>query len=89
MHEAATWVQIASDWHMQNLHVLEAMTLKIKYLILKMETQDKKSKILRVNSTFRPLSNNTKHGPLQTYETVPLSKNLLRDPFWILPDPTH
>jgi len=31
----------------------------------KMETQDKKSKILLGNSTFRGLSNNTKDGPLR------------------------
>jgi len=33
----------------------------------------KKMKIQRGNSTFRGLSTNTKHGPLQTHETVPLS----------------
>jgi len=41
-----------------------------------METQDKKLKILRGKSTFRGLSNKTKHGPLQTHETVPLKWDL-------------
>ena len=46
-----------------------------------METQDKKSKILRGNSTLRGLSNNTKHGPLQTHETVPLNLQYHEDVF--------
>ena len=37
-----------------------------------METNEKKSKILRGNITFRGLFNDTKHGPFQTNETIPL-----------------
>jgi hypothetical protein len=45
---------------------------RAKYLNKKMGTQHKTLIILRGNSAFRGLSNNIKHGPLQTHETVTL-----------------
>jgi len=48
------------------------MTLGEQICKLKNGETRKKIADLRGNNTFKGLSNKTKHGPLQTHETVPI-----------------